>query len=284
MPALVASNLSAAPQLGLEPFDGGRVELRPDWTEEDVSAVIRASYRQVLGNDYVMESERLTSAESLLRQGNISVRDFVRAIAKSELYKEKFFYPNNNQRFVELNFKHFLGRAPYDQGELSYHTRLVEDEGYDAEIDSYFEGEEYDRRFGNYIVPYFTGFSVEAGSRTVGFTRMFSLYRGYATSDRTQVGGPAARLNRELAVNQASSISIPSGKDAPYEVPKTSFGGVGNQAGRVYRVEVSGLIGRQIRPVIPRSKTAYLIPYGQLSQRLQQIVRSGGKIISVRPA
>lgn len=284
MPALVASNLAAARSLGLEPFDGSRVELRPNWTEGDIESVIRAAYRQVFGNDYIMQSERLVSAESLLRQGNISVRDFVRALAKSDLYKEKFFLSNNNQRFVELNFKHFLGRPPHDKEELYYHTNLCEDEGFDAEIDSYFESEEYARQFGDSIVPYFTGFSVEAGSRTVGFTRMFGLYRGYANNDRGQVGGTKARLNREVATNVSSSITAPTGEDGATQVPQVSFGGIGNQGARMYRVEVTGLIGRQVRPVIPRSKTAYLVPYDQLSQRMQQILRSGGKIISVRPA
>jgi phycocyanin-associated rod linker protein len=37
------------------------------------TAVIRAAYRQVFGNQYIMASERLTSAESLLRRGEISV-------------------------------------------------------------------------------------------------------------------------------------------------------------------------------------------------------------------
>ncbi|NEO25369.1 MAG: photosystem I reaction center subunit XII [Kamptonema sp. SIO4C4] len=285
MPAtLTASNLAAARQLGLDPFDGIKVELRPNWTETDIQNVFRAAYRQIFGNDYIMQSERLVSAESLLRQGNISVRDFVRALAKSDLYKEKFAFSDNNQRFVELNFKHFLGRPPYDQEELSYHTNICEDQGLDADIDSYFESEEYARKFGDNIVPYFTGFSVETGSRTVGFTRMFSLYRGYANNDRGQVGGDRARLNRELATNVASSIAAPTGEGEAYQVPQSTFGGIGNQSARMYRVEVSGLIGRQIRPVIPRSKTAYLVPYDQLSQRLQQIVRSGGKVLSVRPA
>ncbi|MCW6036408.1 phycobilisome linker polypeptide [Spirulina subsalsa FACHB-351] len=284
MATLVAANLKEAGRLGLDSFDGSKVELRPDWTEDEVQNVIRAAYRQVFGNDYIMSSQRLTSAESLLRQGNISVRDFVRALAKSDLYKEKFFLSNNNQRFVEVNFKHFLGRAPYDQDELAYHTNLCEDQGFDAEIDSYFESEEYAQKFGDNIVPYFTGFGVDAGSRTVGFTRMFNLYRGYATSDRTQAGGVVARLNRQLATNVASSITVPTGSGEAYQVPQSSFGGIGNEEGRIYRIEVTGLISRQIRPVIPRSKTAYLVPYEQLSQRMQQILRSGGKIISVRPA
>ena len=68
-----------------------------------------------------MKSERLTSAESLLKNGYITVREFVRAVAKSELYKEKFFYGNFQTRVIELQFKHLLGRAPYDEAEVIEH-------------------------------------------------------------------------------------------------------------------------------------------------------------------
>ena len=77
-----------------------------------MQSVIRAAYRQVLGNAHVMESQRLISAESQLRNGDISVAGFVRAIARSELYQTLFFENSSPYRFVELNFKHLLGRAP----------------------------------------------------------------------------------------------------------------------------------------------------------------------------
>lgn len=289
MPALVASNLAASGRLGLDAFDGTKVELRADWTEGDLQAIVRATYRQVFGNDYIMSSERLVSAESLLRQGDITVKEFVRACAKSELYKRKFFYPNSNQRFVELNFKHLLGRPPYDETELAEHTRRVEDEGFDADIDSYFDSGEYDNKFGDAVVPYYTGFSVGMGSRTVGFTRMFELYRGYANNDRGQVGDTKPRLTRQLANDQASSIAEPTsvGDRAKQRlnVPKTSYGVVGGEADRIYRIEATGLIGRTIRNSnVRRSNQTVLVPYSQMSNRIQQILRQGGKIVSIRPA
>ncbi|MDY6786280.1 MAG: phycobilisome rod-core linker polypeptide, partial [Cyanobacteriota bacterium] len=42
------------------------VELRSSRTQEQVQATIRAAYKQVWGNPHVMESERLTTAESQL--------------------------------------------------------------------------------------------------------------------------------------------------------------------------------------------------------------------------
>jgi phycocyanin-associated rod linker protein len=102
----------AASRLGVAPYSGADpVELRPDFTRDDANTVIRAVYRQVLGNDYVMDSERLKGAESLLRNGSISVREFVRTVAKSELYKGKFFYNNFQTRVIELNYKRRVARS-----------------------------------------------------------------------------------------------------------------------------------------------------------------------------
>jgi phycocyanin-associated rod linker protein len=292
MSALMVNNLAAAGRLGLSAFDASsRVELRPDWTEDDIQTVIRAVYRQVLGNDYVMQAERLTSAESLLRQGNITVRDFVRAVAKSDLYKNKFFYPNSNQRFVELNFKHLLGRAPYSEEELAYHTQLCEEQGYDAEIDSHIDSIEYENSFGNNVVPYYRGFMVEPGVQTTGFTRMFRLYRGYATSDRGTVGGKSPRLMRELGRNQASNIVQPAGSSSTWKhaaipadaAPRKALGGTPEESGRMYRIEVTGIL-QPGYPKVRRSSTAFLVPYERLSQKYQEITKKGGRIVSVTPA
>ena len=94
---------TSAKLLGFEPFaQVNPVELRANATETDIQAVIWATYRQVLGNDHVVSAERLTSAESLLRQGHIRVCDFVRTLALAGLYKKKFFYSTPNVRFIEL--------------------------------------------------------------------------------------------------------------------------------------------------------------------------------------
>lgn len=282
---------TAASRLGTAAFgETGIVELRQYWTAEDVEGVIRAVYRQVLGNDYVMKAERLTSAESLLQNGTITVREFVRAVAKSELYKEKFLYPNFQTRVIELNYKHLLGRAPYDESEVIYHLDLYEAEGFDAEIDSYIDSVEYESNFGENIVPYYRGFETQTGQKTVGFNRMFRLYRGYASSDRGQLEGNNARLIRELGKNQTNTIVAPSGGSEGWSyrpsldsAPATCLGGafVGfGEEGQVYRIEVTGLRQTGVR----RSSKSYIVPYSKLSTQIQQILKQGGKIASITTA
>jgi phycocyanin-associated rod linker protein len=165
------TSLQEAGRLGIKPFeDTEPVELRPQRTSDDVQAVISAAYRQVLGNEHLMASERLVGAESLLQQGVISVRDFVRAIAESDLYRQKFLYPNFHMRFIELNYKHLLGRAPYNQAEVAYHLDLFISKGYEAEIDSYLNSVEYQDNFGDSVVPYYRDFQVNRTSRAIGFS------------------------------------------------------------------------------------------------------------------
>ena len=268
------TSLIAAQRLGYEPFVASEpVELRDNWTEGDVEAVIRAAYCQVMGNDHLMSRERQTSAESLLCNGAISVKDFVRSLALSEVYREKFLYCQAQTRFIELNYKHLLGRAPYDQSEIAYHVDLYNQEGYEAEINSYLDSPEYQETFGDSIVPYYRGFATQRNQKTVGFSRIFQLYRGYANSDRAQ-GMGTAKLTWELAQNGASPVYSSSSQ----EVLSGVSGGSRDQFYRL-RVIQGGQIGQLAR--VRRSSMEYLVPYEQLSGKLQQINRQGGQITSI---
>lgn len=285
---------TAASRLGTAAFDETLpVELRANWTADDAEVVIRAVYRQLLGNDYLMKSERLVGAESLLKNGYISLRDFVRAVAKSELYKEKFFYGNFQTRVIELHTKHLLGRAVYDESEVVEHLDRYETQGYDADVDSFIDSEEYQANFGDNVVPYYRSFVYQAGQRSVGFTRMFQMYRGYATSDTSQAGGKKSRLAGELGRNTSSSIISPTSAAAGWSAkankmttPAKALGGstpYGVNAGKVYRVEVMGA-NLPRYPKVRRINTSYLVPYEKLSAKLQQINAMGGKVTSVTVA
>jgi phycocyanin-associated rod linker protein len=268
---------AAASRLGTSAFsETSPVELRPNWTQEDAKVAIRAVYRQVLGNDHLMESERLSSAESLLCNGSISVREFVRGVAKSELYKSKFFYNNYHPRTIELNIKHLLGRAPYDEQEIIDHLDIYQNQGFDADIDSYIDSDEYVQSFGENIVPYYRGFSTQRGQKTVGFTRMFQLYRGYANSDRAQGNSSSARLTYDLARNMATPVHTAN-------TGRKLSGVTATERGQSYRLRVSqGARGRA--PQLRRSISEYVVPYERLSSRLQDLNKRGCQILSITNA
>ncbi|MEM7725753.1 MAG: phycobilisome linker polypeptide [Cyanobacteria bacterium P01_A01_bin.45] len=263
--------------LGTSAFSGARpIELRPSWSQEDAKVAIDAVYRQVLGNDHLMKFERLTSAESLLCNGAIALREFVRTVAKSELYKSKFFYNNYHPRTIELNFKHLLGRAPYDESEIIEHLDIYQNQGFDADIDSYIDSEEYVQSFGDNTVPYYRGFDTQKGQKTVGFTRMFQLYRGYASSDRTQQHQGRPRLTYDLARNMVTPIAKPDRKQA-------LIGATVTERGQLYRLRVTEA-ARGNAPQLRRSLKEYVVPYELLSATLQKLNKRGCKILSIKNA
>jgi phycocyanin-associated rod linker protein len=279
-----------ASRLGTSAYsDSKPLELRANWSAADAQIVIRAVYRQVLGNDYLMASERLVGMESLLCNGQINVREFVRGVAKSELYKNKFLYPVFQTRAIEVNFKHLLGRAPYDESEVIEHLDRYQNHGYDADIDSYIDSDEYDANFGDATVPYYRGFSTQVGQKMAGFPRMFSLYRGYANSDTSQMAGTKSRLAAELGSNTTSSVVAPSGGNTGFAYqgvagsvkPNRVFGRSSlGDSNRLYRIEVSG-ISLPRYPKVRRSNKEFIVLYEQLNSTLTYINKIGGKVASI---
>ena len=89
--------------LGVERFDSDTpLELLPGDDDARKEQIIRAIYRQVLGNAYVMDSERQLVIESQFKLGEISVREFVRRLAKSDLYRTRFFDDCARYRYICL--------------------------------------------------------------------------------------------------------------------------------------------------------------------------------------
>lgn len=241
------------------------VELRNNASEDELQTVIRAAYRQVMGNYHVMESQRVITAESQLRNGDISVREFVRQIAQSATYQMLFFDDSSAYHFVELNCKHLLGRAPHDQAEISTHVQRYNASGYEAEINSYIDSDEYLANFGENTVPYPTGIQTQMGQKNVGFNRSFSLMRGYASNS-----GKQAQLISDLGSNLATQISAPA----------TMGGAYTNTAKRFRITTIKTASGARVT----RSRSTVEVGYAQLSTRIQSIHKSGGQILSITEA
>jgi phycoerythrin-associated linker protein len=245
--------------------DTDPVELRAGASEDDLQTVIRAVYKQVLGNAHVMESQRLTSAESMLRNGDITVKEFVRAVAQSDLYRSLFFDTSSAYRLVELNFKHLLGRAPNDQTEIAEHVLIYNQHGLAAEIDSYISSDEYSLNFGENVVPSSRGNKTQAGSKNVTFNRAFALMRGDASSSDSST---KAKLISELGGNRSTAIKPPA------------RGGSGAYANTGKRFRIS-ITKANFGTRVTQSAATFEVNYSQLSQKIQNIQKTGGKIVSI---
>ncbi len=178
----------------------------PVWMSVDddsttIDSLIDNIYRQVLGNAYVMESERLVIPESQLKAREISVREFVRLVAKSELYRSRFFDNCYRYRAIELNFKHLLGRAPADFAEMRAHSTILDRGGHDAEIDSYLDSDEYQDAYGDLLVPFERGSITQIGLSMQSVANTRSLQRGAASSDKDLTTGNRPKLQQILISN-----------------------------------------------------------------------------------
>jgi phycoerythrin-associated linker protein len=205
--------------------------------------------------------------ESQFKRGERSVREFVRAIAKSDLYRSRFFESASAYGFIELNFKHLLGRAPADQAEVSEHVVRCQGQSYTAKIDSYLDSEEYLLNFGENRVPYARGQQTQIGSKNVDFNRTFAVRRGFAASrDRT-----TAKLISDIGGNLSTKIKSPARGSGAY-----------NNMGKRFRVTVrKGNTG--VRSAV-QGVTTVTVDYNSLCQRIQSIQRSGSRILSIAEA
>jgi phycobilisome core-membrane linker protein len=128
--------------------------------------VINAIYSQVMDvfSGQIPGEFRRSDLESKLRNGEISVREFVKTLASSDIYRRRFYTPYPNTKVIEFLFRHLLGRAPATQGEIRQYNKLLADQGLKAAVEAMVDGAEYARFFGEDVVPYNRFPSLPAGN------------------------------------------------------------------------------------------------------------------------
>jgi len=285
-----------ASRLGVERFDSDSpLELIPGDDDTKKEQIITAVYRQVLGNAYVMESERQLVAESQFKLGELSVRELVRSIAKSDLYRSRFFDSCARYRYIELAFRHLMGRAPVDFEEMRGHAERLDSHGYDADIDSFLDSDDYQNTFGEWTVPYQRGWRTESCTTMQEFTWSFQLLRGNSSSSlKGDLAGISSKLGGAAYQNLPVPVVAPSSAETQgwsfrpatnLQDSATRLGAGGGDQGKVYRVEVTGYRANNVRRIsrYVKSNRVYFVPFEKLSQEYKRIHREGGKISSITP-
>lgn len=123
-------------------------------SSSDMDELIQAAYRQVFNEQEMLQFNRQITLETQLKNRSITVRDFVRGLAKSERFYELVVVSNNNYRLVEMCLKRLLGRAPYNRDEEIAWSIQIATQGWGSFVDTLLNSEEYDRAFGDNTVPY----------------------------------------------------------------------------------------------------------------------------------
>nr|NP_043160.1 phycobillisome linker protein [Cyanophora paradoxa]P48088.1 RecName: Full=Phycobiliprotein ApcE; AltName: Full=Anchor polypeptide; AltName: Full=PBS-anchor protein; AltName: Full=Phycobilisome linker polypeptide [Cyanophora paradoxa]AAA81191.1 core linker phycobiliprotein [Cyanophora paradoxa] len=140
-----------------------RFQMKSTLSTTEKETVIKAVYRQIFERDvrraYSLKNYDL---ESKVKNGQLSIKEFVRALGKSKLYAQQFYEPFINSRALELAFRHFLGRGPGSREEVQEYFALISKGGLPLLVDALVDSKEYEEYFGEEIVPYLRTLGEEA--------------------------------------------------------------------------------------------------------------------------
>nr|QCI08887.1 gbilisome linker polypeptide [Wrangelia sp.] len=140
--------------------------------------VIQACYRQIFERD-IKKAYNLSflDLESQLKTGQLSMKEFIRSVTKSQVYRKQFYEPFVNSRVVELSMKHLLGRGISSLEEFQYYFSILSDRGFNGLIDNIINSQEYADYFGEETVPYLRDLGEEPQeSRNWGIQRSLFNY------------------------------------------------------------------------------------------------------------
>ncbi|MFM9104957.1 MAG: phycobilisome rod-core linker polypeptide [Cyanobium sp.] len=148
---------------------------------ENQKFVIEAAYRQIFFHAFKVDRD--SSLESQLRNGQITVRDFIRSLCLSDTFNRSFYNLNSNYRVVRHLVEKLLGRTTHGKSEEIAWSAVLMTRGVRGMVDDILDSQEYLEAFGYETVPYHRNRVV--GSRDLGETpfnitspRYDAYYRG----------------------------------------------------------------------------------------------------------
>ena len=161
--------------------DPKAVSMEKAMDREDQNFVIEAAYRQIFFHAFKVDRDAVL--ESQLRDGQITVRDFIRSLCLSDTFTRSFYNLNSNYKVARHLVEKLLGRPVYGKAEEIAWSAVLMTRGVKGMVDDILDSEEYLENFGYDTVPYHRNRVV--GSREVGETpfnitspRYDAYYRG----------------------------------------------------------------------------------------------------------
>ena len=148
---------------------------------EDQNFVIEAAYRQIFFHAFKVDRDPVLECQ--LRDGQITVRDFIRSLCLSDTFNRSFYNLNSNYKVARHLVEKLLGRQVYGKAEEIAWSAVLMTRGVKGMVDDILNSQEYLENFGYDTVPYHRNRVV--GSREVGETpfnitspRYDAYYRG----------------------------------------------------------------------------------------------------------
>ena len=118
----------------------------------NVTTVIEAAYRQIFFHAF--KSDRDVFLESQLRNGQITVRDFIRGLCLSDTFTRTFYGFNSNYKVVRHLVEKVLGRKTSGKSEEIAWSIVIATKGVAGMVDALLDSAEYLDNFGYNTVPY----------------------------------------------------------------------------------------------------------------------------------
>ena len=144
-------------------FGNQKFVMKSSLSSNEKQMVIRACYRQVFERDVSKAySLQFNDLESRLKLGSLSIKEFIRYLGKSYVYRQQFNEPFVNSRVLELSFKHFLGRGISSINEFQSYFSILSKQGLNSLVDALLNSKEYADYFGEETVPYLRVLGEEA--------------------------------------------------------------------------------------------------------------------------
>jgi len=194
----------------------------------DIQNIIWAAYRQVFSEHEILQFNRQKTLESQVKNGSISVRNFIRGLAQSEAFYHLVVSVNNNYRLVDITLKRLLGRSAYNKEEEIAWSIVIGTKGFKGFVDALVDSEEYSQNFGENTVPY-------QRKRLEG--RPFNLVTPRYGEDFQETAGTVTtdwRITVEkFYTRKLQEKRLPEGDPRKYTDLAASLSGKGNYAQRL---------------------------------------------------
>nr|YP_009395392.1 phycobilisome linker polypeptide [Polysiphonia infestans]ARW64372.1 phycobilisome linker polypeptide [Polysiphonia infestans] len=139
-----------------------RFVMKTSLSNNEKQLVIKACYRQIFQRDIAKAYNiNFESLESQVITGQLSIKEFIRFLGKSNVYLDQFNKNFVNTRVIELSFRHFLGRGLSSLEEFQRYFGIISKVGLNGLVDSLVNSQEYSDYFGEETVPYLRGLGEE---------------------------------------------------------------------------------------------------------------------------
>nr|YP_009500270.1 phycobilisome core-membrane linker protein [Gracilariopsis heteroclada]AXE43432.1 phycobilisome core-membrane linker protein [Gracilariopsis heteroclada] len=221
-----------------------RFVMKTSLSTDEKNSVIKACYRQVFQRDISKAyGVNFKDLESQVKNGTLSIKEFIRCIGKSSIYNKQFFQPFVNSRVVELAFRHFLGRGISSLEEFKKYFAVLSSRGLNGLIDSIINSTEYADYFGEETVPYLRSLGEEPQEARNWGVQIDLL--NYST--------PFRKIPQFITLFSDYKANLPD--QHPYGLSNDplsiQFGAIFKQ-NRVNLCKKSSLFGKDVRRILPR--------------------------------